>query len=358
MGNMCGVCGDNHIPHYNNILTIKNVPNDTFNFSEKTIDLNIITCDYCGTTQLYNVPISDDYDVVYRSIRVSSYREDKKKQLKNFIEQYDLGNKTVIEIGCGDGQFLEIFRELNLFVDGLEIGKENYIKCIKSGFNVINDNVYTLPFNSYDVFCTFHYLEHLIDPLIFMCTLYDRLSPNGIGLIEVPDYDLIEKNNVWLEFTKDHRYYYNKRTLSYLLLKAGFEIDSMISNIDTLCLTAVVRKPIKNNFQNMKNQVDKDLQRFKILVDNLQGDLVIFGAGHYSQLLCNLIYDKYKIKPQRIFDSNKQKCGNKILDVIIEHKDDIKDVENYSCIIIAGIYNDEIYESLKNKNFKEVIKWN
>ena len=132
----------------------------------------------------------------------------------------------------------------------------------------------------------------------------------------------------------------------------------MTSNIDTLCLTAIVKKPIKNNFEGMRNQINQDLQRFKILTDNLQGDFVIFGAGHYSQLLCSLIYDKYKIKPKRIFDSNKQKCGNKILDVVIEHKDNIENVENCSCVIIAGIYNDEIYESLKNKNFKEVIKWN
>ena len=355
----CRICNKDISVGEDGYLTLYNVPENTFNFSENTIDLNILNCSNCGAVQLYNVLISEDYDIVYRSIGVSSdYREEKKKQLANFILAYNLYDKNVIEVGCGDGQFLEIFKELGLNCSGIEGGEANSKKCVENGYNVFYGNVYSLGSQIYDAFCTFYFLEHTPYPIQFIQNLYRILKPDGIGLIEVPCYDSIEKNNIWLEFTKDHRFYFRKRTLLYALIKCGFDIESINVNEEKLCLSVIVKKPKNNgNFESIRNKINTDVESFKNLINKLNGNFAIFGAGHYSQMLLGQI----DIKPKHIFDSNKQKCGNKLNGVLIEHKDDITKSNDFdNLIIICGTYNDEVYKMLlKNEQLKlkEIVKW-
>lgn len=360
----CAVCNNLLTSTQDNTLTLHNVPESTFNFSTETCDLNIISCGFCGAVQLIDVPLSKDYDVVYRSIGASTeFRENKKQQLKNLIEKYSLQDKKCIEFGCGNGQFLEIFKELNLNCAGVEFGIENYSECVAKNFQVYN-NLEFISKNKYDAFFTFHYLEHFPEPVLLIGILFLVLKNGGVGVIEVPSYDLIEKNNIWLEFTKDHRLYYRKKTISILLLNFGFSIESIEENEETLCLTVVVKKPNYDfSFIGMKNKIKEDVIKFKETIDKLNGSFAVYGAGHYSQLFLNLINDKYKIKPIRIFDSNKQKCGNQICGVTIEHKDDIINTRDCgNIIIICGIYNDEVYKSLLliDKNIikvEQILKW-
>jgi SAM-dependent methyltransferase len=362
----CKICS-HKIPALENIdlLCIKDVPESTFNFSDTTINLYIHNCNFCGAVYLSDniVPLSVDYDVVYRSIGLSSLRETKKEQLKKFIKTYNLTDKTLVEIGCGDGQFLEIFRELKINIEGIEVGSGNYNRCLNKNLKVEHGDISRLKKNNYDAFFTFYYLEHLPYPIEFIKQLYSILRPGGIGLIEVPSYDCIEKNNVWLEFTKDHRFYFRKRTLQYLLCKCGFQIESIETDEDTLCLKAIVKKPNTTNFISMLNQIKNDVKDFKNLVDVYQGSFAIYGAGHYAQLLLNQVYAQYQIKPTRIFDSNVQKWGNKLCNICIEDKVAFENTNDYKAIIIiCGIYNNEVSTMLTNIKTKlnksvEIMTW-
>ena len=184
------------------------------------------------------------------------------------------------------------------------------------------------------------------------------LEEDGLLYLEVPSYDIIERDLIWMEFTKDHRTYWKKRTLAYLLINNGFEIEEIYNNEEDLCLTVIAKKLSKEkNLFKMRKKIEKDLLKFK---DSINYPFAVFGGGHYSQLILSLFYSRYGIKPVRIFDSNKQKCGNKICNVLIEHEDALFLNEDFNqIIIIAGIYNDEIYEKLKKLNYKgEILKWN
>lgn len=362
----CKICGNYLSTSKNDSLIIDNVPDNTFNFSEKTVNLHVTDCKFCGSVQLVNVPLSSDFDVVYRSIGVSvSYREEKKRQIEKFVKLYNLYDANMIEIGCGNGQYLEIINEIGINkIIGIESGANNYNECLNKGFNVIHGNLFNVLkkekiSNLFEAFVTFHYLEHLPNPIKFVKCLYQIIKPGGIGLIEVPNYDYIEKSNIWLEFTKDHRFYYRKRTLCYLLSKCGFNVELIEENNGGICLTVIVRKPESNDgvFSSMKNQIRKDIEEFKKLIDGLNGSFAVYGAGHYSQLLLNMVYKQYGIKPVHIFDSNRQKCGHKICDVLIEHGDNavnIQDCDNI--IVICGIYNDEVCNMLSSLG-KKIIKW-
>lgn len=362
----CKICGKYLSILQEDSLLIENVPENTFNFSDKTVNLYITDCKFCGSVQLINVPLSSDFDVVYRSIGVSdSYRGAKKRQIENFLKLYNLYDANIIEVGCGNGQFLEIFNELGISnIVGIESGATNYNECLDKGFNVIHGNIFnTLKkaqlSNSFEAFVTFHYLEHFPNPLKFVTCLYKIIRPGGIGLIEVPNYDYIEQNNIWLEFTKDHRFYYRKRTLCYLLSKSGFNVELIEENNGGICLTAIIRKPESDDgsFSSMKKQIRKDIEDFKTLIDGLNGQFSVYGAGHYSQLLINMVYKQYGLKPIHIFDSNRQKRVHTICDVVTEHGDNA--VNMYDCdniIVICGIYNDEVFNILSSLG-KKIIKW-
>jgi len=351
----CKICNSEVSFLPENILTIEGVPESTFNCKAEIVDLHISECEFCGAVQLFDVPLSEDYETVYRSISSSEKQRNKKKEVfKNFIEDYDLKDKKIIEIGCGDGQFLEMFKEIEVPAIGIENDYDNYQKCLDKGLTVECGSIVDLV-AGYDAFYCIYFLEHMPHPVTFVDNLYSILKPNGVGLIEVPSYDYIEKNNIWLEFTKDHRFYFREDTLRYLLEKCGFKIETVSNNEKDLCLRFVVRKPA-NSLQNMKNTMMKDINDFKDLINSLKGSFSVYGAGHYSQLILNKVNTLYDIRPKRIFDSNKQKCGGKICGIEIEHKDNLeKDVGDI--IIICGIYNDEVYKMLENKNFKGVYKW-
>jgi len=101
--------------------------------------------------------------------------------------------------------------------------------------------------------------------------------------------------------------------------------------------------------KTMKDEVEKFKELAQSLNQSLIGDFAVFGAGHHSTVLLNNVYEKFKIKPKRIFDSNRQKCGGKICGVPVEHKDDIcKYNDFHTIIIICGIYNQEVFDSLSN----------
>jgi SAM-dependent methyltransferase len=362
----CKICGSYLSTSRKDSLTVNGVPENTFYFSENTVDLHVADCKVCGAVQLFNVPLSSDYNVVYRSIGISvSYREEKKRQIEKFVETHRLSDASMIEVGCGNGQFLEIFREIGITnIIGTESGQDNYNECLNNKFNVIYGDLASITKKEhlsrrYDAFATFHYLEHMPDPIKFVKCLHRILRPGGVGLIEVPNYDFTEKKGIWLEFTRDHRFYYRKKTMCYLMSKCGFSIDSVEDNNGGICLTAVVRKPEINDskFSLMKNRIKRDIDKFKILVDSFHGSFSVYGAGHYSQLMLNMASKQYGIKPKHIFDSNRKKCGSKICDIVIEHGENVPKVNDCeNIIIICAVYNDEVYNMLSGSG-KYLVKW-
>lgn len=349
----CAVCENDIELTDSNSMSINKVPSSTFKIASDSINLNIYICDFCGAVQLYDVPLSDNYAAVYRSIGTSeNYRQQKKEQLKKFIDDYDLINKSILEVGCGDGQYLEVLKELGIKdLCGMEAGKSNYIYAINKGYTIINGKIGLNPIK-HDCICCFHYLEHIPEPNIFIKNIYNGLNDGGIALFEVPNYDYIEQNNIWLEFTKDHRIYYGKRSLTYLLQKHGFKIELLKDN--GIVLTVIVRK-IKLDLLKFKNQINKDITKFNQLIKSLNNEFAIYGAGHYIQTLLN----NTDVKPRYVYDSNKLKCGYYFNDVVIEYKDliyDMKDCDNI--IICCGMYNQDIYKMLTEMNLnKNLIIW-
>ena len=340
---LCPICNSIII---SNSFVMQNVPKHTFNFSDEKENLIITQCDHCGTTMQAQYCLNDDFSDVYRSIRyIPKYREQKKQQLQSFIKDYCLEASSFLEVGCGDGQILEIFDELGIKdLTGIETGKDNCTVCKDNDFNVIQGTIVAHD-GQYDCACCFHYLEHLPDPIEMLNAMYEVLNPSGYLLIEVPNYDVIERDNIWLEFTKDHLYYFKTRAIQYMLFQTGFEIID-IDN-ETLTLSVIARKPEKQSLDGLKSQMQKDVLNFKKLLTECEYNYSIIGAGHYTRLLLNQV----SVPPKHIFDSNPNKIGNIMNGVCIQDMNEITDMNDCNNIIIScGAYNDMARQRLLEMN--------
>jgi hypothetical protein len=142
-------------------------------------------------------------------------------------ERYDLNGKLVLDIGCGQGEFL---REL----------------CEEGGATGVGyDAMYAGPtgtdgattFHSefaprggglpeYDFFTSRHWFEHIDDPYHFLVDLRDQAQGREVfGYVEVPDavYDLATAG--W-EVIYPHVSYFDAYSLARIFNRAGWAVES------------------------------------------------------------------------------------------------------------------------------------
>ncbi|MCP4648789.1 MAG: class I SAM-dependent methyltransferase [PVC group bacterium] len=344
----CGICG-----HELNkdVLVLENIPEKTFCFSDKTVTLNIAKCGHCGVVQLFDVPLNDDFRDVHRSIEsMPGHRMKKKKDLDDFIEEFGLWSKRFFEMGCGNGQYLDILREIGVECDGYEANEDNIDECIDKEYCVSDGVAFKEEiFNKYDVIFSFYFLEHMPDPVDVLTNVYDKLNPGGMIYIEVPNYKYIEKDGLWLEFTRDHRFYYDLSSMRFLLSKTGFKLLKITPG--DLTLKVIAKKP--DDFENVRESMEKDIVDFDILTNKI-GNYVIVGAGHYTQTLLN----KTANKPVQIYDSVPDKIGKILCGVKILPQGEIRDCEFNNIIISCGAYNQEAEKNIERlTEGKNIIIW-
>ena len=313
-----------------------NAPESTFNITDKTVSLNIAECGFCGLVQLVDIPLSPDYEESKKSIGMSSeYREIKMGKLREFVNKYNLTKKSIAEIGCGNGEYLDIL--IGVGVDGV-VGYNNLSKAALS--KSLKDCIFS-----------FYYLEHMPDPINFVSAVYRLLNKNGLIYIEVPNYDYIIKKGAWLEFTRDHRFYFGKKTITHLLSICGFEIE-YIDNYTDDSLVAVGRKISAGTLNRMRACMEADIVNISSIIGDMRFN--VYGAGHHALLLLHLTGKK----PERIFDSNPSKVGMKVGGIEVELGNNVAEIPNDEVILVCcGGYNKEIVEMLKGMGKTNIMEW-
>ncbi|WP_190615699.1 class I SAM-dependent methyltransferase [Tepiditoga spiralis] len=319
---------------------------------DKPITLNIVQCSKCGLVQLDNEPVSY-YKEVIRATSVSSkMKKFRLHQLKTFIEKYKLYKKKGIEIGCGNCDYLDILNELDIEIYGIEFSEKNIKICKEKNLKVfkgfIENEIYKIPKKPYDIFFIFNYLEHIPNPIIFLKGIWNNLTENGIGIIEVPNFNMILKEKMLSEFTIDHLSYFTKNTLELTLKLSGFEILEINEIWNDYILSAIVRKRNLINvedFDNFKTILKKNIDDF--IKEN--NDFAIWGAGHQALAIIAMTNLNKKCKfiiDSASFKQNKYTPATHIKIVSPEYlrKHNVK-----SILIMAGSYSDEIAQILKKE---------
>lgn len=135
----------------------------------------------------------------------------------------------VLDIGCATGYWLFEIKKYVKSVNGLELNSEhsNYvnkklkIKCFNCEIKDLDKE------KKYDLITFFQVFEHIPNPVEFINEVKKRLKPNGKILIELPNLNdpiiSLDNNSQYLDFyyRKPHEFYYNKKSLDFILKKAG-----------------------------------------------------------------------------------------------------------------------------------------
>ncbi|MFQ6034721.1 MAG: methyltransferase domain-containing protein [Sedimentisphaerales bacterium] len=322
--------------------------------SDKGVDLEICQCSGCGLVQLSNDPVPY-YKEVIRAAAISEEMKDfRRKQFESFIQKYSLKRKKVIEIGCGRGEYLSIMQQFGVDAYGLEYSAESVTQCVKNGLKVskgfIQSSTYKINHAPFDAFFILNFLEHLPDPNATLTGICNNLTDDAIGLVEVPNFDMILRNKLFSEFISDHLFYFTKETLTTTLRQNGFEIIDCHQVWHEYVISAIVTKRAKLDLSHfyqyqsqLKNEIEEYIRRFK------DKKVAIWGAGHQALAIISLINLAGKIR--YVVDSApfKQDKFTPATHVPIVSSDALDSDPVDAVIVMAASYSDEVAKIIRQE---------
>ena len=117
----------------------------------------------------------------------------------HFVKQNSV--KTLLDVGCGSGAFLETVKNLKLSSFGIDLDPISVSECKKKGISALAMPIETAAVelkNSFDVITMFHVVEHLADPLNSLKQLSQCLNQSGAIIFSVPNSPMSFEAN-WID---------------------------------------------------------------------------------------------------------------------------------------------------------------
>jgi hypothetical protein len=169
----------------------------------------------------------------------------------DWMRPYFSREKSLLEVGCGDGTFLRMVQQHLQIVEGMELSPPQVNRLRREGFTCYDKMLDQMcPPKRYDIVCMFALLEHV--PLVrgFLEALKGYIHQDTDVFIEVPNlndplvsgYDVPEYRTFY--YRPVHLYYFTPKSLGHLLEKAGFSYT----------LHTVQQASITNHFHWMHNR--------------------------------------------------------------------------------------------------------
>ena len=140
----------------------------------------------------------------------------------------------VIDYGCGRGEFLKTLSKLGWKVLGCELSKESAKEAINKEIDIlIQDDISEFALarvssNSATLLTSFHNLEHLPCPTLFIEHAHRILRQNGTLILEVPNFGSLQSKIAkaqWIYLDiENHRFHFTFEDLQSILGEKGFSI--------------------------------------------------------------------------------------------------------------------------------------
>jgi SAM-dependent methyltransferase len=302
--------------------------------SEPRASISLSFCPDCE--HVFNIE-HDSAHLNYRpgyenSLRGSArFREYDETLLDSLLERYDLRGRTIIEIGCGRGEFLQALCERgNSFGIGFD-------PSYSTSENEVNENsrivIYPEVFGARhigrgaDFICSRHTLEHVEEPRSFLSDIRKAAARDGIPVFfEVPNglYTLRD-GGIW-DIIYEHCSYFTPSSLLRLFRETGYEplevtetfggqfliIHARTGNSKDQALPpgSVELNTLVSSFRRTyKSRVSEWASRLSTL--EIEGrKVVLWGAGSKGTTFLNLLRPP---SIEYVVDVNPRKQGNYVI---------------------------------------------
>jgi SAM-dependent methyltransferase len=151
---------------------------------------------------------------------------------QQLIERYGIRDKTVVEIGCGNGSFLRLlcalgnnhgvgFDPCHAAGQGDTKGTDPTVEIVAAEYSPRHADQHA------DLLCCRHLLDHIGAPRAFLCGLREILNglPAAVAYFEVPECgSIFLQPYPWL-IIYEHCLYFTKASLSRLFTECGYAVQ-------------------------------------------------------------------------------------------------------------------------------------
>ncbi|MBD3218453.1 MAG: methyltransferase domain-containing protein [candidate division Zixibacteria bacterium] len=321
----CPVCGTGVLKPFFRLPEMPVICNNLWNSRDSARncpkgDIALGFCNECGFIRNLKYKSEDCmYSIDYEnSLHFSDrFQEYIRRVATHLIEDYGIKDKTVIEIGCGKGDFL-----LMLCREGHNKGigfDQSYVDLPQKLLNDVDitfiKDYYFHEYKSYrsDLICCRHVLEHLDDPLSSVKEIRDFACYNdGVKLYyEVPNSLHTFKELAVLDIIYEHPNYFTPVSLKSVFELAGFEVleqEQVYGNqfINLIAAPSSQDTPHSGKRDCEVRELRKDVGRFeerfkrfyedrKKLIEDASSQncrAVIWGTGSKGVTFLNLFKDQ------------------------------------------------------------------
>lgn len=251
------------------------VSHENFSISECLSCTTLITTPRPIDNDLYRYYLSDEYishsgssksviDKLYLQARIYTL-----KQKLKLIEFLNLSSKTILDYGCGTGEFLDICKTNGWDIDGIEPSDIARAKASNTLQTAIGNSIDNLN-RTYSIITLWHVLEHVSNPVETLTKISERLSTNGTIIVAVPNYKSYDAHyykKYWAAFdVPRHLWHFSPLAMKTLLERHELRL--------------IATKPMKLD----SYYVSLLSEKYKRGKSNLIGMIVAFFIGLASNL--------------------------------------------------------------------------
>jgi SAM-dependent methyltransferase len=199
------------------VIWKKKVGFDPFMPTMKAGELHKLLCLNCGLAYFSPRIIGDQF--LYSNLSRFDWYYPKNKwefdQAIYLIKQH--GPRSVLEVGCGAGEFLHRLTGCVDKVVGVDINESAIASARSKGLDVTNQSLSAMT-DSFDMIFMFQVLEHLESPGTFIKDVLGKLNPGGYLVLAVPNPNGYMKHidTVFLDLPPHHNTCWSKEPFDYL----------------------------------------------------------------------------------------------------------------------------------------------
>ncbi len=344
-------------------------------------DIELVLCDHCS--HIYNRqfnPAIVRYQPGYEnSLHFSKrYRSYAAQQVERLLDTYNLSGQGIIDIGCGKGEFLQLFTRLgNCTGTGFEPTADPLEERDLSDIIIVSDtfteHYFDIPAKCY---ASRHVLEHLSDPVPFLKTIRQAMNgKDALLFLEIPDGAyMLEQCSIW-DVIYEHYTYFTPLSLRYLLEHTGFHCGEIQSGFGGQYLfvdafpQAEGNVAISSGEEMAENAIFRMAEEFALCsgkryekVEELIGTelqcgrkIVLWGAGSKGVTLLNQLPDPGII--QYVVDINPGKQGKYIpgSGQLVVSPEFLDTFHPDTVLIMNDMYRREIQDCLDSLNLSARI---
>jgi len=261
------------VPAYNSLLLSS--PEEARDYPLGDIDL--IYCPDCGliNNRLFD-PKLQAYSPQFEDSQhfSSCFSAFAKGLAQRWIKEFGIRGKSILEVGCGKGDFLDLFCKLG---DNRGIGidpacvPERLSAEASARVELIQD-YYSDEYSHLeaDVICCRHTLEHILPVGRFVEMIRRTIGARHdmLVLFELPDVTRILRERAFWDIYYEHCSYFTAGSLARLFRRSGFDVIDVRREYDDQYLTLVARpsdQPTAPRFD-----LENDLEQTAMDVDSFQ----------------------------------------------------------------------------------------